>query len=105
MSKREKPDLGRPPRYAGAAEQSAGVSSAPDTARGALANLGSGKRFWCAECEQLRAVVKVDNEIVQTPNAAIYATTLECGHDRQIVMNVRRPQPKVEAPTEEMEAA
>lgn len=95
MSKRERANPGNPGRLlTNHYEQSAGIKHAPDSARGALANFSDGKRFYCTACEALRTVTAVSNDIVQTPNAAIYSATLDCNHVRQIVFNVRRSTPK-----------
>jgi hypothetical protein len=107
MPKREPANIGNPGRLlTNSFEQSAGIKRAPDSARGALANLSNGKRFYCATCQALRVVTAIDNDIVQTPSAAIYSATLDCSHSRQIVINVRRPTPKpVGVPIEETEVA
>jgi hypothetical protein len=70
--------------------QGSGIDSAPDSARGALANLRAGKRFYCIQCKDLRKVQAVSNDILQLPSAVVYETTLDCNHTRQIVLNVKR---------------
>lgn len=63
--------------------------TAPETLIGATKSLSAGKRFWCAQCKDMRRVVSVQN-IKQLPESVEYSVTLDCLHPRQIITAVSR---------------
>jgi hypothetical protein len=94
MSKRELVDPGRPPRLlTNSYEQSAGLRSAPDSAKGFVDSAQrKGMRVLCPTCKTLQGIVKCDNKIIQGTSSATYFVHLECGcpEGRVLTVNVKR---------------
>jgi len=94
MSKRESPNPGNPGRLlTNSYEQSAGLRSAPDSAKGFVDSAQrKGMRVLCPTCKTLQGIVKCDNKIIQGTSSATYFVHLACGcpEGRVLTVNVRR---------------
>jgi len=77
---------------------------APDTFRGAVGHFERTRaRFYCPTCKTMQTVKSVSG-ITQAPEHAIYETVLECGHSRNIGINVQRTKAVTKAMEEKRQA-
>ncbi len=71
-------------------ENSSALETAPDSRRGILTQWQRQRaKFYCTYCQTMQAPKSVGG-ITQAPEHASYDCTLQCGHSRQVTINVQR---------------
>src|SRR5208282_2073660 len=71
-------------------ETSSALETTPDSRRGILTQWQRQRaKFYCTYCQTMQAPKSVRG-ITQVPEHASYDCTLQCGHSRQVTINVQR---------------